>query len=607
MMNSKTQVIPFVMASVTVLLTSVCAWGVEARPNIVWICIEDASPHLSCYGETAIKTPFLDLLASDGIKFTQAFVTAPVCSTSRSAMVTGMYQMTSGFHHHRSQRFSGKGSGNTLYYESYQVPKEILTVPELFKQAGYFTSNSRKTDYNFERAGLYDSQTDWQGRKTGQPFFAQLQLKGGKSRGSKVGVDQGQLKMPPYYPDSEIMRNDWATYLGSWVETDKDVQKILDQLKAEGELGNTYVFVWTDHGVSHIRGKQFLYDEGIHVPLIIRFPNRQKAGTVRSDQVTHIDIPVTSLTLAGIEVPPTMQGKDIFSKHYVEQEQIVSGRDRCDETMDFMRCVRTEKFKYIRNFLSDVSHMQPSQYKDGKKIVVHARQLFEEGKLSELQSRPFLPTRPAEELYDLEKDPFETRNLAGDQTVTKILETLRTSLEQWMIENNDLGLIPEPILEDKGKQYGSKYAIMLQLENRDLLKDILAAVDACESGDRESIKSCLGSPEPSIRYWAARAVGSKRLSALRAHLELLQRDNDGTVRVAAAQSLVQLGDLTAVSVLVREIENSNLLVGMYAIRAIEAVGPQVKSEANAAIRNATRMDYEFTRRIANRLVKTWKL
>lgn len=587
--------------------TLACACGAEPRPNIVWICIEDASPHIGCYGETAIETPVLDQLALEGVRFTQAFVTAPVCSTSRSAMVTGMYQMTSGFHHHRSQRFSGKGSGNTLYYESYKVPKEILTVPELFKQAGYFTSNSRKTDYNFERDGLYHSQTDWQRRKTGQPFFAQLQLKGGKSRGSKVGVDKQRIVMPPYYPDTELMREDWATYLGSWVDTDRDVQKILGQLKAEGELENTYVFVWTDHGISHIRGKQFLYDEGIHVPLIIRFPNGQQAGAVRTDQVTQIDISVTSLALAGIEVPPTMQGKDLFSKHYVEQEQIISGRDRCDETVDFMRCVRTEKFKYIRNFLSDVSHMQPSQYKDGKKIVMHARQLFAEGKLSELQSRPFLPKRPVEELYNLQDDPSETKNLAGDPDYTPVLEALRGSLKQWMIENNDLGLIPEPILEDKGKQYGSKYAIMLQRENKSLLRDILAAVDACDSGDKERIKSSLASPEPSIRYWAARAVGSKELFALRTKLEAMLKDRDGTVRVAAAQSLVQLGDLAAVSVLVQEIENSNLLVGMYAIRAIEAIGPRVRAETNAAIQDATKSDYEFTRRIANRLVKTWKL
>ena len=274
-----------------------------AKPNIVWICIEDASAHIGCYGETAIQTPIMDQLAKDGIKFERAFVTAPVCSASRSAMVTGMYQMTTGFHLHRSQRTSGKGSGNKAHYDSYQVPKEIVTVPELFKQAGYYTSNKTKTDYNFIRKGLYDSKKDWQGRQKGQPFFAQFQLNGGKYRGNSKGVDQSKIVLPPYYADTEIIRKDWVAYLGSWVKTDTEVAKIINNLKSAGELENTYIFLWTDHGVSHIRGKQFLYDEGIKVPLIIRMPKTIMANTIRQDQVTHIDIPVSSLAFAGIEVP----------------------------------------------------------------------------------------------------------------------------------------------------------------------------------------------------------------------------------------------------------------------------------------------------------------
>jgi len=592
------------------IIASIGLFGADKKPNIVWICIEDASPHISCYGETAIKTPVMDQLAADGIRFTQAFVTAPVCSSSRSAIVTGMYQMTTGFHHHRSQRFSGKGNLNTAYYKSYNVPKEMVTVPELFKQVGYYTANTRKQDYNFEREGLYDSEdySGWDGRKDGQPFFVQFQLKGGKNRKSIVGVDQSKIKVPPYYADDEVMRDDWITYLGSWVATDIDVAKILDQLKAEGELENTYIFLWTDHGVSHIRGKQFLYDEGIQVPLIIRFPNKQKAGTVRKDQVTHIDISVTSLALAGIEVPSYMQGKNIFADNYVEQKKVVAGRDRCDETVDFIRSVRTSKYKYIRNFLHDVSHMQPSQYKDGKKIVKHSRQLFEEGKLNELQSRPFLSTRPVEELYDLKKDPFETKNLAGDKRHKKVLKGLRNDLEKWMIKNNDLGLIPEPILEDKGKQYGSKYAVMLQAENKDLLKDILSAIDSCDAGDKAAIEAALSSSEPSIRYWAARTVGSKKITSLKEAVQSMLKDKDGTVRVAAAHSMVQLGDMSGVKILKKEMRNKNLLVGMYAIRALEAIGPKAKAETSDEIKDlAEHKTYEFTRRVAKRLVGKWDL
>ncbi len=579
---------------------------VVARPSIVWICIEDASPHIGCYGETAIKTPVLDQLAADGVRFDKAFVTAPVCSASRSAMVTGMYQMTSGFHHHRSQVFKGKGSGNRAYYESYRVPKSIVTVPELFKQAGYYTSNRKKTDYNFERDGLYDSVKDWKKRKPGQPFFAQFQLKGGKNRNGRGAVDASLVKRPPYYADTDVIREDWLSYLRSWVQTDKDVAAILDELRAAGELDNTYVFVWTDHGVSHIRGKQFLYDEGIHVPLIVRFPGKQKAGTVRVDQVTHIDIPVSSLALAGIEVPAYMQGRNLFADRYKEQEKIISGRDRCDETVDFMRCVRTSKYKYIRNFLHDVSHMQPSQYKDAKKIVAHSRRLFEAGKLNALQSKPFLPTRPPEELYDLTSDPFETKNLAGDPAHAETLAGLRGDLETWMIDNRDLGLIPEPILEDKGKACGSKYAVMLQAENKDLLKDILAVIDASDAADAGIIKASLRSREPAIRYWAARAVGAKKMDSLEGRLQRMLEDENGTVRVTAARSLAQLGDFSGLGVLAREITNDNLLVGLYAIRAIEAIGDKARTETETVVRAAVGSRYEFTKRVAKRLVNKWK-
>jgi len=599
-----------IVALFITLIASISIFGAGKKPNIVWICIEDASPHIGCYGETAIKTPVMDQMAADGIKFNRAFVTAPVCSSSRSAIVTGMYQMTTGFHHHRSQRHKGKGSANTAYYESYNVPKEIVTVPELFKQAGYYTANTRKQDYNFEREGLYGAEdsSGWAGRNEGQPFFVQFQLKGGKNRKNIVGVDRSKIRIPPYYADDEVMQADWRTYLGSWVATDNDVAKILDQLKAEGELENTYIFLWTDHGVSHIRGKQFLYDEGIQVPLIVRFPHQQKAGTVREDQVTHIDISVTSLALADIEVPSYMQGKNIFANNYEEQKKVVAGRDRCDETVDFIRSIRTRKYKYIRNFLHDVSHLQPNQYKDGKKIAKHSRQLFAEGKLNELQSRPFLPTRPIEELYDLEKDPFETRNLAGGKRHKKVLKELRNDLAKWMIKNNDLGLIPEPILEDKGKQYGSKYAIMLQAENKDLLKDILSTIDACDAGDKAAIETALSSPEPSIRYWAARTVGVKKLASLKKAVRSMIKDEDGAVRVAAAQSLVQLGDMSGVKTLKKEMHHKNLLVGMYAIRALEAIGPKAKARTEAVIKNlAKNSKYEFTRRVARRLVEKWDL
>lgn len=578
------------------------------KPNILWICVEDASAHISCYGETAIQTPNIDKLASEGVLFEKAFVSAPVCSSSRSAMVSGMYQTTSGFLHHRSQRFKGKGGENKAYFDSYKVPTELKLVPLIFKENGYYISNATKTDYNFEAGNIYDSKKGWSGRKKGQPFFAQIQLSGGKSRKSDKGVDRSKMKLPPYYPNTEIMRDDWAHYLGSWIKVDIEVQKIMAGLKKSGELKNTYVFFWTDHGVSHIRGKQFLYDEGIQVPLIIRFPDGDNKGAVRKDMVNHIDIPVTSLELAGIEVPSYMQGKSIFNKKYKEQEYIYTARDRCDETVDILRSVRTQKFKYIRNFLPHCSHMQRSQYKEGKKMVAEAKKLFAEGKLNSLQAKAFQPTRPVEELYDLENDPFETKNLASDSAHQETLIRLRNQLKGWMIETKDMGLIPEPILEDLGKKYGSKYAILKAPENKTLVNDLINIIEAGERGDSSKIKEGVKSPRAEIRYWAVKAIGNKKVKELKAEVEKLLKDSDATVRVSAAESFAQFGEFKRASeLLAKEITNPNLLVGLYAIRAIEAVGPASRAFVKDKVKKALKSPYEFTKRVAKRLSKEWEI
>ncbi|MEX0641379.1 MAG: sulfatase [Pirellulales bacterium] len=352
------------IVALIIAVTIYCAVALAAsdgasadRPNIVWIIAEDASPHIGCYGETTIRTPHLDQLAKEGVKFTHAFVTSPVCSPSRSAMVSGMYPTTLGAHNHRSQVTTDKGKGNRLYYDSFRLPETIQLIPELLAQAGYFVVNGGagkddydKEDYNFVHDKLYRGK-HWTDRAEGQPFFAQIQLHGGKNRGVKVAnpVSPAAVTLPPYYADDPVLRTDWAQYLNSWIASDNDVGTIIDQLRDEGVLDNTVVFFWTDHGISHLRGKQFLYDEGIHVPLIVRFPRGERAGTLRDDLVMQIDVAATSLDLAGIPIPQYVQGKSIFSPDYRPREEVFSARDRCDETVDTIRSVRTPKFKYILN------------------------------------------------------------------------------------------------------------------------------------------------------------------------------------------------------------------------------------------------------------------
>lgn len=419
------------------------------KPNIVWIFAEDQSDHYGPYGETLAKTPNVDKLAAGGAKFTRAFVTAPVCSPSRSALVTGMYQTTIGAHNHRS----GRGAIRI------DLPGHVRLTPAILREAGYYVTNGRfqndesltkgKTDYNFEYPqNLYDG-ADWSGRAEGQPFFAQIQLRGGKYRNQRTlekvdtvrtnGIDPRKVKLPPYYPDHPDLRKDWAQYLESIEHVDWEVGRIAARLEREGVAGNTVVFFLTDHGVSHARGKQFLTEEGIKVPLIVSAPGRVEPGLVREDLAAHIDVTASTLYFAGIEIPRWMEGRTLFGPDARPREYVVSARDRCDETVEHLRSVRTKRYKYIRNYLHQRPHLQPNRYKDSKAVIKRMRALREAGGLSPAVERMFYAPRPPEELYDLEEDPWERNNLADDAGAKDTLGELRGILDRWIRETGDRG------------------------------------------------------------------------------------------------------------------------------------------------------------------------
>jgi arylsulfatase A-like enzyme len=465
-----------------------------ARPNIVWILVEDMSAHFSCYGEKTIATPEVDRLAKEGTRFERAFVTAPICSTSRSALITGHYQTTIGAQHHRS----GRGEVRIV------LPKGVAPVTELFRQAGYFTCNGSwptppdrapggkgkpaeaiadswaegrpmtpgKTDYNFDwPTPIYDG-ADWSARKPGQPFFAQVQLHGGKYRDGENWrrraekllpslTDPQSVTLPPYYPRVPGILDDWANYLDAVRFTDKQVGEVRRRLAAEGLLDNTVIFFLTDHGISHGRGKQFLYDEGLRVPLVVRGPGIA-GNAVRGDLVEHIDLAATSLALAGIGRPARLPGRELFASApstsvsstsasptsppppaRPPRDAVFAARDRADETVDHLRSVRTERYKYIRNFLPERPHLQPNAYKDHKPCLIALRKAHADGLLDAVQQTLFAPRRPAEELYDLAADPWEIHNLAADPAHRETLETLRKRLDRWMEETDDRGREPE--------------------------------------------------------------------------------------------------------------------------------------------------------------------
>ncbi|WP_039990174.1 sulfatase family protein [Paraglaciecola arctica] len=459
------QLRPYVALLVMTFLLCSCAQKTEQiaktpdkKPNILWIYVEDISQDLGTYGEPLVKTPVIDDLANKGVKFTNTIMPAPVCSAVRSAMITGVMQTTLGVHNHHSAR-----TEESAFY----LPETITTVPELFKKAGYFTFNSGKEDYNFsyDRKDLYEGDymvhplygksgvpIDWNSRQDkDQPFFGQIQLKGGKHIFSstfkdrvKFPIDRSKIKLPPYYPNDPVVVEEWARYLESLQMTDRDVGEILQRLKDDGELDNTLIFFFADHGTRFLRHKQFLYEGGIKVPFIAYWkgnPNIVVPG-VRDELISGLDIGATSLAVAGIDIPEYFEGENLFSGHYKSKDYVISARDRCDFTIDRIRSVRTERYKYIKNFFPERSAMQPS-YRDEWELTNVSRQLYLDGKLNDIQAKHWLPQRDVEELYDLVNDPDEINNLANDPNYAAELIHHREILTSWIKQTDDKGQYPE--------------------------------------------------------------------------------------------------------------------------------------------------------------------
>ena len=373
-----------------------------------------------------------------------------------------MYQTPINAHHHRSYRYTNK---NVLR-------DSVETLPALLRRQGiytvlahidhpakprYFTENPKnlgKSDYNFEwDTDVYDAGgspglqfDEWPGFTRDQRFFAQVQLRGGKHRPAYIieEIDRDNVHYPSYYPRHPVLIERWASYLASVVELDNEVGLILDQLESRGLTDTTAVFFFSDHGLEHLRHKQSLYDGGIHVPLIVRWPRGVAAGTERSDLVSSIDISATTLQLAGIPVPQGMEGIPLFGRYFEPRKHIVAARDRSGRDIDRIRCVRTEDYKYIRNFNPRKPWFGPTNYTYTNRVSSTMRQLHEEGKLNKVQSRFLNSERPAEELYDLRADPYETINLAGREQQHGSLGEMRLTLEQWIDRTGDGGQGPEP-------------------------------------------------------------------------------------------------------------------------------------------------------------------
>jgi N-sulfoglucosamine sulfohydrolase len=431
-------------------------------PNILYIIMEDIGPQLGCYGEPLVQTPHVDRFAAQGIRFSNAFSCAPVCSASRSALMTGCYQTSIGCHQHR-----------TWHWNKRPLPDPTRHICDWFRAAGYFTCNlmptadklrnarfrlngargSGKLDLNFTvtspAPGDPFDGNDWNQRRTDQPFFAHITLieTHHASGGWKVArrqppaelVDPDRVKLAPYYPDHPVARDEYANYLDAIHLSDGYVGEMLDRLIQEGLAENTIVVLSSDHGPL-FRGKQFCYDNGLRIPLIVRFPDGRKAGTVEDRLVSGIDLAPTFLGFAGITAPPgAMQGCDIFDSNVAPRTEIFAARDRMDTSIDRMRVVRTERFKYIRNYLPAIPYMQPNQYKELNYPTWNlVKRLKREGKLTPEAALFAADLKPIEELFEITADPSEVRNLAANAAHAATLKKMRSRVDAW-VKNTDRG------------------------------------------------------------------------------------------------------------------------------------------------------------------------
>ena len=455
------------------------------QPNILLLMAEDMSPRAGASGDAVAVTPNTDQLAREGVRYTRVFTTAGVCAPSRAAMVLGMHQVATGTQHMRT---SSRPEGGYLAVP----PPDVKAYPELLRRAGYYTYTDTRLDYQFSRAfagsgpfSIWDAENattgGWRGRDPGEPFFGQRNFLVSHESGvfRQLGswpnnrrhfmtqlyrwqnfgwvddvVDPADVPLPPYYPDTPTARTDVARHYNNIAAMDREVGEILQALEADG-LKDSTIVIWTsDHGDGLPRAKRELHDSGIHVPMIVRWPERYRPrgvqpGSVDDRLVSAVDFAPTILGFAGVEPPEYLQGESFVAS---DRQYVFASRDRIDAIADRQRAVRDERYKYIRSWYPAQEEGHPLAYRDDIDMVQEMRAMFEAGELDADQRRWFEPVGE-ERLYDLESDPHELRNLAADPAHAGTLSRLRTALEMWMANIGDLGDVPESELVDRFGTY----------------------------------------------------------------------------------------------------------------------------------------------------------
>ena len=565
----------------------------DQRPNILWITCEDASPVLGCYGDTQAITPNLDRFAQQGVRYSNAFAAASVCSPARSCLITGVYPSSLGTQHLRSRL---------------PIPEQIRCFPEYLRDAGYYCTNNSKEDYNFKTpAACWDEssrQAHWRKRKSGQPFFSvfniltthqgQIRLADEQfaKRTERLAPDErhdaASIALPPYYPDTPRVRRDVARFYDLMTAMDKQAGDLLAQLDQDGLADRTIVFFYSDHGTGLPRHKRWLYDSGIRVPLIIRFPERfrhlapAEPGGTTGRLVSFVDFAPTMLSLVGLEIPDTMEGRPFLGARAGEPRRYVFAiRDRVDEVYEMSRAVRDERFEYIRNYLPHRPVMQWSDYSERTPTRQEIRRLAAAGELTGPAERMASPTKQPEELYDTREDPWEIHNLADSPKHQATLRRMREVHRAWMLDTRDTGLLPEAELYLRGNGR-PPYEVV-----RDAgypLRRIAETADLVGRGASvlPELTTRLTDADSAVRYWAAVGLTALACEARPATDALIATLEDPApdVRLAAAEALCKLGhENEALPVLVAGLNHDNGWVRLHAAIALAGAGDSARGAA----------------------------
>jgi N-sulfoglucosamine sulfohydrolase len=597
--------------SALLFLTLLFAGGQEAaaqsRPNILWITSEDNSAFLGAYGDAFATTPHLDKMATQGVLYQNAFATAPVCAPSRSTLITGMYPTAMGTENMRS---------------TYPIPSSIKFFPRYLREAGYYTTNNVKKDYNTDdQPEAWDESSTtatYKNRKPGQPFFAVFNLTVSHESSLHKPVDQlkhdpERVPIPPYHPRTPEMKRDWAQYYDKVQEMDTQVGKLLQELEEAGLAESTIVFYYSDHGGALGRSKRFMYESGLHIPMIIRFPKQYeqlapgKPGSKTDRLVTFVDFGPTVLSLAGVPVPSHMQGKAFLGQHQAApREYAFAFRGRMDERFDLSRSVRDKKYRYIRNYMPHKIYAQHISYLWQAPSMQSWEAAYRAGELNETQRR-FWEPKPAEELYDVEADPHNINNLAGQPQYQQVLERMREANRQWQREVKDVGFLPEPMMADISKKTtlfdyarSGKYPLERVMETAEL-------ASSREVKHLKELTKRLTDPNPAVRYWAATGctVLGKQAAPARGVLRRLRADPELSVRIAATEALYGLGEKErAIPVLTEALKSDNVMARVQALGVLETMNQDAIGALAAvkALVQSNPQDKDYDSRAAESLI-----